>query len=160
MSATVKYGFHGSLYFNSGSYGSPTWNLVSAIKDCQLEATFDDQEATTRQGGGLKEHEPTLLDIVFTGKIRTDEGDTTGYLALETATLSRAILDVMILDGASTVNGSRGYRLDVKNHKFSQAEGVADILYKDFDIKKCISVNPAKTAIVASGTPAFVTLVS
>lgn len=48
MSAQVKYGFKGKFYVNGGSYGSPTWNEVSAVKGVKVGADFDEQDATTR----------------------------------------------------------------------------------------------------------------
>jgi hypothetical protein len=156
--SVVKYAYNGKIYFNSGIYGTPVWNAIDAVQDVAVEASFSEQDATTRLGGGMAEAEPVLLTLALSGKIRSDETDTTGFLAMETAFLTRGSLDVMMLDGANTVTGSRGYRLDMKNFKFSEAQGLENLLYREFELKKCVSNNPAKKAVVTSGSPVFTSL--
>jgi hypothetical protein len=158
MSNQVKYAFKGKIYFNGASYGSPTWNLVDAVKDVKVGASFDEFDASTRQGGGIKQSEPVLLGLDITGMIRTDETDTSGFVALETAFLTRAAIDIMVLDGGSTVNGSRGYRFDAKNFKFGQDESLSNILYREFELKPCVSANAAYKVVVAAGVPVFTSL--
>jgi hypothetical protein len=154
----TKYGFDGKIYFNSAIYATPTWNDISAVQDVSVEATFSEQDATTRAGGGLAEAEPVLLSLVLTGKIRSDHTDTLGFIALETATLARTSIDIMILDGDKATTGSRGYRLDCKNFKFSESQGLDNILFREFELKKCPSANAAYKAVVTAGSPVFTTL--
>lgn len=90
--------------------------------------------------------------------VRTDEGDTGGFLAMETAFLTRGILDVLVLDGGSSVNGSRGYRFDAKVFKFGEDQDVANIDYREFELKPCVSANAAYKAVVSGGVPVFTTL--
>lgn len=146
-----KYGFSGQMLLNGGTYGSPTWGEADAIRDVMVGADMEEQEASTRQGGGLKQSEPVLLALSITGKIRSDEADTTGFVAMETAFLTRAALDVLILDGPQTTVGSRGYRCDVKVFKFGEDQAIESILYREFELKPCISSNAVKKAVVGSG---------
>lgn len=146
-----KYGFAGQLLLNGGTYGSPTWGEADAVRDVIVGADMEEQDGTTRQGGGLKQSEPVLLALSVTGKIRSDEADTTGFVAMETAFLTRAALDVMVLDGAQSTVGSRGYRFDVKLFKFGEDQAIEGILYREFEMKPCISANAVKKAVVASG---------
>lgn len=119
---------------------------------------MDKHDATTRAGGGLKQYEPTLMDLAITGKIRSDESDTTGFVALETAFLGRTSVDVMILDGDDAVNGSRGYRFDAKVFKFGEDQALDGILFREFELAPCVSDNAVCKAVVASGAPVFTTL--
>ncbi len=146
-----KYGFSGQLLLNGGTYGSPTWGEADAIRDVVVGADMEEQDGTTRQGGGIKQSEPVLLALSITGKIRSDEADTTGFAAMETAFLTRAPLDVLVLDGPQSAVGSRGYRMDVKLFKFGEDQAVENILYREFEMKPCISSNAVKKAVVGSG---------
>ena len=119
---------------------------------------MDKHDATTRAGGGLKQYEPTLMDLALTGKIRTDESDATGFVAMETAFLARSSIDVMILDGGNTVNGSRGYRFDAKVFKFGEDQALDGVLFREFELAPCVSDNAVCKAVVASGAAAFTTL--
>ena len=124
----------------------------------KVGASFNKQEASVRAGNGVVQSEPVQLDLSITGKVATDEADTNGFVAMETAFLTRASLDVMVLDGASTVDGSRGYRFDVKVFKFEEDQGNEQVLFRDFELAPCLSANPVKKAIVTSGAPVFTAL--
>lgn len=154
----VKYAFKGKIYLNSTSYGSPTWNEVKAVRDVKVGADFDKQDATTRAGGGLKQFVATLLELGITGLIRTDETDTTGFAAMETAFLARGVLDVLILDGPRTTNGSRGYRFDSQVFKFGEDQKLEGVLYREFDVAPTPSANDAYSAVVSGGAPVFTDL--
>ena len=158
MATNVKYGFDGTVYFNSGTYGAPTWNLVSAIRDASVDATMSEVDASTRQGGGLTQSEPIMLSLGLTGKIRTDEADTTGYLAMESAFLGRTSLDILILDNPNTLSGARGYRFDAKCFKLGEDQALDNLLFREFELKPCVSLNAVKKAVVTAGSPVFTTL--
>ena len=42
------------LYYNSGSYASPTWVEICNVKDVTLSLEKDEVDVTTRCSGGLK----------------------------------------------------------------------------------------------------------
>lgn len=158
MAVTVKYGFDGTINVNSGSYGSPTWAPIANVREVSVGADMDEFDASTRAGGGIKQSEPTLLALEVTGKIRSDQLDTVGFVAMETAFLTRASMDLLVLDGGATVNGSRGYRADMKVFKFGEPQPLEGILHREFTLKPCISVNAVYKAVVATGAPVFTTL--
>lgn len=154
----VKYGFKGKIYFNTGSYNLPTWTEVKNVREVKVGAAFDKQDATTRSGGGVKQSEPVLLDLGLTGKIKSAETDTAGFIAMETAFLSRGVLDVMLLDGDKGTDGSRGYRVDMKVFKFDEDQGNENLLWRDFDIAPCVSDNAPSKVVVSSSNPVFTSL--
>lgn len=158
MPVAVKYGFDGTLSLNSGSYGTPTWAAVANTRDVKVGASLDEYDASTRAGGGVKQSEPTMLGLEVTGLVRSDQNDTTGFVALETAFLGRTSLDVLVLDGGATVSGSRGYRCDMKVFKFDEDQSLGNILHHEFSLKPCVSANPVSRAVVTSGSPVFTSL--
>jgi hypothetical protein len=154
----AKYGFDGQIYANGGTYGSPTFQVMLNVRDCAVQADMDKHDATTRAGGGMKQYEPTLLDLAFTGKVRSDDTDTAGYAKLSTAFHAGSSLDVMILDGAMTTNGSQGYRFDAKVFKFGEDQAIDGVLFREFELAPCVSTNQPKLATVASGSPSYASL--
>lgn len=154
----AKYGFDGTIYFNGGTYGSPTWGLVNAVRDVNIGADMDETDASTRIGGGVKQSEPTLLAIELSGKIRSNDADSNGFILMETAFFTRTSLDVLFLDNPNTVNGSRGYRCDMKVFKFGEPQNLGDVLFREFSIKPCASANAVNKAVVSGGAPTFSTL--
>ncbi len=160
MSQPVKYGFKGKIYFNGATYGSPTWNEVAQVRDVKVGAEMGEQDATTRVGGGIEQAEPVLAKLSVGGLIRNDSTDTTGFLALRTAFLSRAILDIMYLDGSKSVDGSFGYRYDAKCFTFGEDQAIDKLVYNEFMLKPCISIagNAAYSVVVSSSAPVFTTL--
>lgn len=154
----VKYGYKGKIYFNTGSYNSPTWTEVKNVREVKVGAAMGEQDATTRAGGGIEQAEPILLKLGLTGKIKSAETDTAGFIAMETAFLTRAAIDVLLLDGDKGTDGSRGYRVDMKVFDFSEDQGNENLLWRDFAIKPCVSDNVPQKAVVSSSAPVFTSL--
>ena len=147
----IKYGYKGKIYLNGGTYGSPTWNEVKNVREVKVGGEMGDSDGTTRAGGGTEQSEPVLRKLGVTGKIRSDDSDTTGYIALETAFLTRGVLDVMLMDGDKGVAGNRGYRFDAKNFTWPEDQANDGILWRDFDLRPCISANPVCQAVATAG---------
>jgi hypothetical protein len=125
----------------------------------KIAADMEEADASTRAGNGVKQSEPTLLGLEVTGLVRTDEGDTNGFAQLETAFLTRAALDLMVLDGPSNLTGSRGYRFDAKVQKFGEDQSLNQVDHREFSLKPCVGVNGApQKVVVTAGVPVFTAL--
>ncbi len=87
--------------------------------------------------------------------------DATGFVALRTAYLARAILDILVLDGPRTTNDSYGFRFDAKCFSMGEDQAIESILYQEFMLKPCISTagNAAYSVVVTTGAPVYTTLV-
>lgn len=157
---STKYGFKGKIYLNTGTYGTPVWSELTQCKDVKVNAEFGEFDTSIRLGGGIEMSEPVLLKLGLDGMVKSDEADTNGFLLMETSTLTRAAMDVLILDASNATNGARGYRVDMKNFKFPEDQGNDKILFREFSLKPCLSVNAPSKAVVASASPVFSTLVA
>ncbi|MBY0513081.1 MAG: hypothetical protein K2P78_04120 [Gemmataceae bacterium] len=157
---STKYGFRGKIYFNTGTYNSPTWAEVASVRDVKVGAEMSEFEGSTRLAGGVEQTEPVILKLSLDGLIKSDEADVGGFVAMETAFLTRAATDVLILDGGSAVNGSRGYRVDMKVFKFGEDQALDKVLFREWSMKPGVSANAAYKAVVSSGAPVFTTLAS
>lgn len=153
----AKKAYNRAFYRNTGTFGSPTWNLTDHVKDVAFVYAKDSLDATTRASGKLKEYEPGRGDFSITGMIMVDESDA-DFAAFETADLADSLLDIMILDGLSSVNGSRGYRMEMKLSSFTEETADDGVLFRSFELKPCISANAKQSVVVSTGAPVFTTL--
>jgi hypothetical protein len=153
----AKTGLKANLFYNTASYGSPTWAEITLVADCAVEGTRDEAGGSTR-ASSVKLFEPTQLALGISGKVRTDSTDT-GFAALLANFLDPSTaIDVLVLDGTTTENGSLGYRFDAKVFSMGEDQALNSVLFRDFTIKPCISANPVKSVLVTSGAPVFTTL--
>ena len=150
----TKYGFQGTLNVNSGTYGTPVWNPVTNVEDVTVSADFTKQDATTRVSS-IKQFEPTTLEIAISGKLRTDQTDTNGYILFETNFYTRAVMDLLVLDASATTNGAHGLRFDSKLFKFDEDQTNSSVLFREWELAPCVSTNPGNKAINNSGTMVY-----
>lgn len=153
----AKKGYKRTIYRNTGTFASPTWNLVDHVKDVAFVYAKDSLDATTRASSKLKEYEPGRGEFSITGMMMVDESDE-DFTAFETADLADSLLDIMILDGTNATNGSRGYRMEMKLSSFTEETADDGILFRSFELKPCISSNAKQSVVVSSGAPVFTTL--
>lgn len=134
-------GANGKLYRNTGSYGSPTWNLISNVRDIEPNWEFGDADVSSRAGGGFRWHEPTLVDIAFSATMLYDPADD-DYVAFLAAAQARTAIDIFVLDQAQATAGSQGPRGIFKIFKFGRKEGLDGMMEVNIDFKLAYSANP------------------
>ncbi len=96
-------------YLNTGTYGSPTWTLVKAIKDIQVKSNPDDVEVPER--GMDMGHLQGEDDPAITFDLMEDAGDT-NVETLIAATYSGAMTEIAIARGAIGTTGVKYWRLE------------------------------------------------
>lgn len=153
MSSEVRLGIKSKLYVNEGTYATPSWAEVNLVSDLQVNGAWDEGESSARISV-VKTMEATQLALDLSGKIRSQYTDPT-YRILYEAFIAADSVDILVLDGDKTLNGSTGFRFDGKVFSFSEDQSLGAVLYKDFTIKPCVADNVAKRALVASGTLAY-----
>lgn len=149
----MRLGIDCCFYRNSAALGAgwatPTWNLVDGIKDGDFTSVFDMFENTIRRGRGLKTYVPTTEEVEFsfmltipdkvlfgtTNAVSAGNPDFDDFRAIQTAKRTKQPLDVMILDGASNINGVEGVRMFVHIAEFSQPQGNSDGLMMNVKLK-------------------------
>lgn len=151
MAITIKRGYASKIYYNTASFGTPTWVECTLVGDATVKLTFEEDDATTR-GDGVKAAEPTLLGIEVTGRMRSDENNTQ-MVAWETAFFTRALLDLLVLDSSNATNGGRGIRYEGKLFDWSEDQALGKVLFRDFMHKPCASENARQKAIISGGSP-------
>lgn len=96
------------LYRNTGSYGSPTWNLIEHVGDVTLPLTKSRVDVATRASGwDLAMVTGKKLDLKI--KVPYVPGDP-DYQALQDAWEDDTSVELLILDGPVGTSGSSGWR--------------------------------------------------
>lgn len=104
----TKHGFEHKLYRNTGTFGSPTWDLVPNCRDMETPMAMTKNEASIR-GNRTKMFAPGQLDWGLNWQMVYDPSDT-DLTELRTVFLTAATVDLMDLDGLIATSGSLGTR--------------------------------------------------
>lgn len=132
--AGVKVGIEGAVYRNTGTYGSPTWTEVTLVRDVDPKFPWDMGDASSRETRA-KLYAKTMIDIAVSLTVRADDANT-GYQALFDAAMSpTTVLDMLVLDGPLTAEGSMGVRSHFNASETGQSQGASDVIYTTFELK-------------------------
>lgn len=153
----AKTGLKCKLYHNTGTFAVPIWVEVPLIGDLQVNAQWNEATGNTRETW-VERTARTFLQLSPSGQLRVEDADV-AYLAFANAFHNPdTILDLMILNGASTANGVTGYRAEWEVTQWSENQGTGNVLFKDFAIKPGFSTNLPQSVVVTAGAPVFTTL--
>jgi hypothetical protein len=130
--SAVKLAIKAKIYRNTGTFASPTWVAINNVRDANMGAAWDKGDAAVR-ATRVKIYAPTQVDLAANCVVRCDDADA-GYGALDDASISSATLDLLILDGPITVEGTRGWRGAFHISNTGQDQSIGSVLYKNFDI--------------------------
>lgn len=130
------------LYYNTGTYGTPTWTEISNIKDLTLSVEKDEVDLTTRASGGFKEYADGLVDATVEFQMLWDSSDT-AFTAMKTAFFNKTAVEVLVLDGDEATTGSQGLRATCMVKNFNRSETLGEALMTD------ISLRPVKNSDAA-----------
>ena len=99
------------LYYNSASYGSPTWNIIKAAGDISADFDADDVEVLERGigTGHLKgENNPHFDFTLF-----EDTGDA-NVVAMIAAVYSGSMVELAVANGPIATTGTKYLRMESK----------------------------------------------
>lgn len=134
-------GANGKLYRNTGTYGSPTWDLVPNCRSITGNHSWSDVNVSGRAGGAAVQHEPGLIDFDFSIEMLYDPSDT-DFTTIRDAAFARTGIEFALLDQASGTAGSYGTRAFCKFFNYKRPEEIDGIMSASFDIKNAYSTNP------------------
>lgn len=155
MASNLK-GIGAKLYYNSATFGSPTWVALTIVRDVTMNRKASLADVLTRSTRAMRKV-PTTYDIFISGSWLADVDDT-GYLVVRTAFLAGTVLDVLCLTGANTNNGEEGWRFEAVVADMTQDQGAQNVMYENFELHPhAESTNVIQTALVSGGSVAFTT---
>jgi len=148
-------GILSKLYYNSGTYGSPTWVEVTLVGDLAVNPQWDEADISTR-GSRVKSMKKTMMGIEITGRLKKVPGNT-AYAKFVDGLMSDSLIDVLVLDGANDSNDVRGYRMDVQVFQGNDDQSLSAGGFLDIVLKPNQDTNPVKAVLVATGAPTYAT---
>lgn len=129
----VKPAVKAVTYRNTGTYSSPTWTPITAIRDVNLGRAWELADAFSRVSR-VKMYGATLMEMAVSMKVRCDDVDA-GYLALDAVAVSAAVLELLILDGPLTAEGAKGVRAFWQVSDTGQDQAIEGNLFKEYEVK-------------------------
>lgn len=136
------------LYRNTGTYGTPTWDLVPIVRDLTLNLTKGEADITTRAGSGWMQRMGTLKDGSIEFGIVWESGDA-DFEAFRDSFMDNTLIDVAAMDGAIATAGSQGLRAEMETMSFSRSEPIAGAVEAAVKVVPGFSTN-APNWLVAS----------
>jgi predicted secreted protein len=142
------------LYYNTGTYASPTWTEICNVKDLTLSLEKDEIDVTTRCSGGFKEYADGLLDANVTFNMLYDPADA-AFTALQSAFFAKTAIEFAVMDGVlppASGNTSQGLRATCMIKSFSRSESLGEALMTDVAIRPVVN-DDAAPAWMTETTP-------
>lgn len=135
-------------YRNTGTYGSPTWSAVTAMRDVNLssEATKVD---VSRRAIGNKQYAPAQLDIGVEANLVWKPADAGACEAIRDAHFNKTSIDMAFASGAIATTGTEYLRAEWGVFKFARGEELEGAMMVDISLAPFSSTNAAAFTEVA-----------
>lgn len=133
-------GMNAKLYRNTGTYGSPTWDLVPNVRDLTLNLETAEADVTTRANSGWRATVPTLREASIEFEMVWDPSDT-DFTAIQTAFLAGSTVEFLVLDGLQATTGSQGLRASCAVLGFTRSEPLEDAIKVSVKLKPTYATN-------------------
>lgn len=128
------------LYRNTGTYGTPVWDLIDIVKDVTLSLESGEADATSRATNGWKVDLPGLKSASVEFDVVWDTGNT-DFTTLQTAWLNKTSVDIAVLDGLAATAGSQGLRAPMGVFSFSRKESLEEAVMASVKLKPMYGTN-------------------
>lgn len=115
-----KIGFDGKLYRNTGSYGTPSWNEITEVRDCGWTIDVDAHEVGSR-AGRTKKYLPGRVDVAFEFGLSYDS-TVDDEDALFDAALAGTNIEFAMMDGSISTTANKGIRMDAAVYSWNRSE--------------------------------------
>jgi hypothetical protein len=149
----VLTGVEAKVYQNGGTPTTPTWTAVDRVRSVTANQKWNRADSSARESRAVLQAK-TQIALSGTIEVRATPADA-GYDSFYSASClpSESALDLMILDGPITQEGSRGVRAFM-NLDGGQNQGIGDVLYTTFDYDPAWNklLYPSRVAVGATGT--------
>lgn len=143
----TKLGLSAKLYRNTGTYGSPTWTEISAVRDLTLSDAMSEADVTRRASGGWRETVATLREASIDFDM-VNVADDTQVSALRAAYAARTIVEFAVLDGDVLTPGTRGLRASCQVTKFELSQELENAQTYSVTIKPAPSANAPSEMVI------------
>jgi len=139
------------LYYNAGTYGSPTWTLINTVKDVSVNIKHDEVDSSSR-ASRTKTAAPGLKELSIEFTILQDTANS-AYQAILDAFNGRTAIEFLALDGILATAANEGPRAICKVFDFSRGEPLNDLSTNNVVAKPCYDAsNPGASWYVSAGS--------
>lgn len=114
------------LYYNTGTYGTPTWTEIDNCRDLSMSREKGDADGSKRSST-WREKLTTLKDMSIEWEMVYDTEDA-NFAALKTAWDDNTNLDLAIADGAIATSGTEYTRAICKLFDFTEEQPLEDVV--------------------------------
>lgn len=130
-------GFLCKLYRNTGTNASPTWSLISAVRDLDVPQSRSEINMSDR-GSKYEKFDVGQITAGITFELTYRNGDT-DHAALRAAFEAEAgtAIEYAAMDGAIATSGKQGLRAFCKVTQFDHAQPLADGVKVSVTLKPC-----------------------
>jgi hypothetical protein len=152
-------GIESGLYVRTaGNWASPTWTELVDVGDCTQNAAWKTAEVEVRSSPATMAVKTTIdIGVSFKMLGRRETGNA-AYNTVIAALGTRDVVDVMILNGSNTTNGSRGWRYEGQVTSGTEDQGTQAVIMPDLEIKPTVTNNVPASVVVSAGAPVFTSL--
>ena len=131
----VKLGLDAKLFRNTGTFGTPTWNEITNVKDVTLSLEAGEADVTTRGNNGWRATVATLKDGSIEFEMVWDTADA-GFTAIKNSYFNNTAISLLILDAAT---GGQGLDADFMVTKFTREEPLDEAIVVKVTAKPTLS---------------------
>lgn len=137
---TYKLGLEGKLYINTGSYGTPVWDEIPNVIDCDIALDKDEADMSNRSSGGWEMMLPTLKKGAVEFEMNYDPADA-DWVLLRDAYINNTLKEYAVADGAVATSGTQYLRLHAYVMKFGRSEKLREGMKTPVTLKPGYSSN-------------------
>ncbi len=134
-----KIGFDGKLYRNTGTYGTPVWNEVKAVRDLRAPVEVAEHDVSSRKSR-LKISLPGLVALGVEFDMVHDKAED-DYTVLRDASMNGTLLEYAVMDENIATSGSDGWRMTCGLYGFGRNEPLEGGMTHDVVLKPAPSAN-------------------
>jgi len=131
---SIKLGMEAKLYRNTGTYEAPTWVEMTNVKDLTLNLEKGEADVTTRANQGWRATAGTLKEGSVEFEMAWDTADA-GFTAIKDAWFGGTTVELAVMDGDITVDGTQGLRATFAVISFTRNEPLEEAMSVNVTVK-------------------------
>jgi hypothetical protein len=148
---TPRLGNNGYLYRNTGTYGTPTWTVMTNVKDVKVPHSFAEDDVSARITGGFEAAVLTLNKVSLSFTMFEDDG--VDITAIRTAYFAKSVIEFLVINGPTTDTAARGVRMFGQIKKFDESQDNTKANTREVEIGLTWPSTDAVTAGAGSAAP-------
>jgi len=144
---SIKLGMEAKLYRNTGTYEAPTWVEMTNVKDLTLNLEKGEADVTTRANEGWRATAGTLKEGSVEFEMVWDPTDE-GFTAVKDAWFNGTSIELAVMDGDITVDGTQGLRATFAVISFTRNEPLEEAMSVNVSVKPTYAAHAPEWMVV------------